>query len=29
MRSPENMVFFNEPGGSFAMISILQMGRNY
>ncbi len=28
-RSHENMVFFEEPGECFSLLSILQMGRNY
>jgi hypothetical protein len=28
-RSKDNMVFFEEPGESFGLITILQMGRNY
>jgi len=28
-RSKNNMVFFNEPGESFGLITVLQMGRNY
>jgi len=28
-RDQTNMVFFNEPGEAFSLLSILQMGRNY
>jgi peroxiredoxin len=28
-RTKENMVFFEEPGDSFALITVLQMGKNY
>jgi len=28
-RSPENMVFFEEPGEAFALLTILQMGKSY
>ncbi len=28
-RSGENMVFFNEPGEAFSLLTVLQMGRNY
>ena len=28
-RSRRNMVFFEEPGDAFALITVLQMGRNY
>lgn len=28
-RSPENMVFFNEPGETFSLLTVLQMGKNY
>lgn len=28
-RNSENMVFFNEPGEAFSLMSVLQMGRNY
>lgn len=28
-RNRSNMLFFNEPGDAFSLISVLQMGRNY
>ncbi|MDP6982802.1 MAG: hypothetical protein QGG05_06925 [Candidatus Latescibacteria bacterium] len=28
-RTRENMVFFDEPGEAFSLVSLLQMGRNY
>jgi len=28
-RNRENMLFFNEPGEAFSLITVLQMGRNY
>ncbi len=28
-RSADTMVFFREPGGAFALLSVLQMGRDY
>ncbi len=28
-RSRENMVFFEEPGEAFSLVTVLQMGRNY
>lgn len=28
-RSRENMVFFEEPGDTFSLLTVLQMGRNY
>ena len=28
-RSKDNMVFFNEPGDAFSLLTILQMGKNY
>ena len=28
-RSRKNMMFFNEPGDSFSLISVMQMGQNY
>lgn len=28
-RSQENMVFFEEPGDAFSLLTVLQMGRNY
>ncbi len=28
-RNRENMVFFNEPGEAFSLVTLLQMGRNY
>ena len=28
-RSKENMIFFNEPGEAFSLLSVLQMGRDY
>jgi hypothetical protein len=28
-RSRENMLFFNEPGEAFSLITVLQMGQNY
>ncbi len=28
-RSEDNMVFFNEPGDAFSLLTVLQMGKNY